>query len=187
MSPNTKSPRRRGAVPLGEERIGRADVRPRADRRAGRRAPAGERRDDPPCGRSRRKTRGCDSGRGAGGFVPRNGRRGRRRGRAASHIVDRRLLRIVQTRKSSAQRSCAAPTRANTARSSPTTLRWSRPSDRRSAWRRASAKTSNSRPRGFRHRRSVDRRTRRGRKRRRDYRCRARINTASITARSTGR
>ena len=42
-------------------------------------------------------------------------------------------------------------------------------------------------PRGFRHRRSVDRRTRRGRKRRRDYRCRARINTASITARSTGR
>ena len=52
-------------------------------------------------------------------------------------------------RKSSAQRSCAAPTRANTARSSPTTLRWSRPSGRRSAWRRASAKTSNSQPPGI--------------------------------------
>lgn len=70
-------------------------------------------------------------------------------GNVASHIVDRRFLRIVQTRESSAQTSCAGPTRPNTVRSSPTTRRWSRPSGRRSASRRASAKTSNSRPPGI--------------------------------------
>lgn len=46
--------------------------------------PAGEHRDDPPCGRSRRKARGRGSGRGAGGFVPRNGR-GRGGERCVAH------------------------------------------------------------------------------------------------------
>lgn len=52
-------------------------------------------------------------------------------------------------RRSSAQTSCAGPTRPNTVRSSPTTRRWSRPSGRRSASRRASAKPQTHDPGDF--------------------------------------
>ena len=93
-------------------------------------------------------------------------------GRAASHIVNRRLLRRRERIPRGVHRRRFGG-RGRRAGGLPGGGRARKP------------QTHN--PRGFRHRRSVDRRTRRGRKRRRDYRCRARINTASITARSTGR
>ena len=105
-------------------------------------------------------------------------------GRAASHIVDRRLLRIVQTpqifRAEVLRRAYESEYRAEFTDDASVVEAVGQ------AVCLAEGEREND-PRGFRHRRSVDRRTRRGRKRRRDYRCRARINTASITARSTGR
>ncbi len=86
----TRSPKGAGAVPLGEKRIGGPETRSGADRRTGRRAAAGVAGADPAHGRGRCGTRHGDSGRRACGFVPRNGR-------AASQIIDRRRLRIVQT------------------------------------------------------------------------------------------
>ena len=108
-------------------------------------------------------------------------------GRAASHIVDRRLLRIVQTpqifRAEVLRRAYERIPRGVHRRRFGG--RGRRTGGLPGGGRARKPQTHD--PRGFRHRRSVDRRTRRGRKRRRDYRCRARINTASITARSTGR